>query len=64
MSAHTYNAGISYVPARKWNDRAEELLKDPDAYYQRSEQRTAQEIRKRKMYARKSLLQRMRRKTK
>lgn len=42
MSAASYRPSVSFVPARKWNDRAAEMLKDPDAFYSKAVAETRQ----------------------
>lgn len=37
-----YPTRASFVPAPKWHNLAEEVLDDPDGYYEKVEKRTAQ----------------------
>lgn len=44
MSSATYNPRISYIPARKWHDLAEEVLANPDAYYEAAQAQLEEKI--------------------
>jgi hypothetical protein len=54
MTAANYRP-VSFVPARRWENRAEEMLKDPDAFYEkaRKERKAAAERARKASAARK-----------
>jgi hypothetical protein len=44
MSSAAHNPHISYIPARKWRDLAEEVLDNPDAYYEAAQAQLEKKI--------------------
>lgn len=46
MSSAAHTPRISYVPAKKWHDLAEEVLENPDAYYEAAQAQLEKKIEK------------------